>query len=416
MPRPGDISPLHRRTNIRATAWKPHTGADDTTMTRKKILSLTLGLLLLAGGGAYFTNKNRAAKDSKVLATARVERGSVRRVLEATGIIKAQVGASVKIGARATGAISRVFVRVGDPVRKGQVVAEIDARELLAQRAEAAARLKLSEAKAKYAAITLPRHESLVRQGLEAQSVLDETVQNDKVAQADAGASRAALDTLDVRISYTKIVSPIDGVVSQVTAQEGETVVAGLQVANLVTVLDPTRLEMWIYVDETDVGRVKRDLPVEFRVDSQPGRTFTGTVDRVYPDPEIRDNIVYYKALVTVNREEALFLRPEMTTQCSIVVDTREGVLSVPNQALKWVAGKQTVFVLDKSQPGGVRWVTPKLGLPGLEKSEVLEGLAEGDEVATQIVLSGQEKPVETQKSEDKPALKPASSGPKKGS
>ncbi|GAB6126910.1 efflux RND transporter periplasmic adaptor subunit [Humidesulfovibrio idahonensis] len=385
-------------------------------MTRKKTLSLILGLLLLAGGGYYLVQKNRAAKETKVLATARVERDSVRRVLEATGIIKAQVGASVKIGARATGAISRVYVRVGDTVKKGQVVAEIDARELLAQRAEAAARLKLSEAKAKFAAITLPRHESLVRQGMEAQSLLDEAVQNHRVAKADADAARAVLDTLDVRISYTKIVSPIDGVVSQVTAQEGETIVAGLQVANLVTVLDPARLEMWIYVDETDVGRVKQGLPVEFRVDSQPGKTFGGTVDRVYPDPEIRDNIVYYKALVTVDREEALFLRPEMTTQCSIVVDTREAVLTVPNQALKWVAGKQTVFVVDKAQPDGVRRVEPKLGLPGLERSEVLEGLAEGEEVATQIVLAGQEKPAETHKAEEKPALKPASSGAKKGS
>jgi RND family efflux transporter MFP subunit len=232
--------------------------------------------------------------------------------------------------------------------------------------------------------------------------VLDESGQNHRVARAEAAAALAALRTLDVRISYTKIVSPIDGVVSQVTAQEGETIVAGLQVANLVTVLDPTRLEMWIYVDETDVGRVRPGLPVEFRVDSQPDKAFTGAVDRVYPEPEIRDNIVYYKALVTVDRDHALSLRPEMTTQCSIVVDTRENVLAVPNQALKWVAGKQTVFVVDKARPEGVRRVEPKLGLPGLEKSEVLEGLAEGDEVATQIVLAGQDKPAEAKKAADK--------------
>jgi RND family efflux transporter MFP subunit len=386
-------------------------------MTRKKLLIYALGALLLAGGGWYFVKKNRAATQTKVLATAHVERDTVSRVLEATGIIKAQVGASVKIGARATGAISRVYVRVGDQVKKGQVVAEIDARELQAQREEAAARVKLAEAKAHFTGLTVPRYETLTKQGLQAQSILDETLQNHKVAKAEAAAAKAAVGTLDVRISYTKIVSPIDGVVSQVTAQEGETIVAGLQVANLVTVLDPTRLEMWIYVDETDVGRVKQGLPVEFRVDSQPDRTFSGAVDRVYPEPEIRDNIVYYKALVTVDREQALSLRPEMTTQCSIVVDTRQNVLAVPNQALKWVAGKQTVFVVDKAQPDGVRRVEPKLGLPGLEKSEVLEGLAEGDEVATQIVLPGQEKPAEAKKNGgggEKPAAKTPS--PRKAS
>jgi len=363
-------------------------------MTRKKLLYLALALLL-AAGGAYYYKKGRSTGATRVLATAVVERGDVRRVLEATGIIKAQVGASVKIGARATGTISRIYVRVGDPVKKGQVVAEIDARELMAQRQEAAARLRLAEAKAEFAAKTLPRNEALTTQGMQAQSILDETRQNYKVSRADAAAARAALATLDVRISYTRIVSPIDGVVSQVTAQEGETIVAGLQVANLVTVLDPARLEMWIYVDETDVGRVKTGLPVEFRVDSQPDKTFSGRLDRVYPEPEIRDNIVYYKALVTVDREQALLLRPEMTTQCSVVVDTRQNVLTVPNQALKWVGGTQTVFVVDKAAPGGVRPVAAKLGLPGLDKSEVLEGLNEGDEVATQIVLSGQEKPAE---------------------
>lgn len=372
-------------------------------MTRKKLLVYALGILLVAGGGWYFVKKNRAATQTKVLATAHVEKDTVSRVLEATGIIKAQVGASVKIGARATGTISRVYVRVGDRVKKGQVVAEIDARELQAQREEAAARVRLAEAKAQFTGITLPRHETLTKQGLQAQSILDETRQNHNIARAEAAAAKASLATLDVRISYTKIVSPIDGVVSQVTAQEGETIVAGLQVANLVTVLDPTRLEMWIYVDETDVGRVRQGLPVEFRVDSQPDASFKGVVDRVYPEPEIRDNIVYYKALVVVDRDQAERLRPEMTTQCSIVVDTREAVLAVPNQALKWVAGKQTVFVVDKTQPEGVRRVEPKLGLPGLEKSEVLEGLAEGDEVATQIVLPGQEKPAEAKKTDDKP-------------
>lgn len=371
-------------------------------MSRKKLLIYVVAALVAAGAGWYLVHKSRAAGQTKVLATAHVGRETVSRVLEATGIIKAQVGASVKIGARATGTISRVYVRVGDAVKKGQVVAEIDARELTAQREEAEARLKLAEAKAKFTGITLPRHQTLTQQGLQAQSVLDESEQNHRVARAEAAAARAALRTLDVRISYTKIVSPIDGLVSQVTAQEGETIVAGLQVANLVTVLDPTRLEMWIYVDETDVGRVRPGLPVEFRVDSQPDKAFTGAVDRVYPEPEIRDNIVYYKALVTVDRDHALSLRPEMTTQCSIVVDTRENVLAVPNQALKWVAGKQTVFVVDKARPEGVRRVEPKLGLPGLEKSEVLEGLAEGDEVATQIVLAGQDKPAEAKKAADK--------------
>ena len=91
---------------------------------------------------------------------------------------------------------------------------------------------------------------------------------------------RQASRRCEIRISYTPIESPITGVVSEVTAQEGETIVAGLQVANLITVLDPARLEMWVYVDETDVGQVHAGQAAEFRVDAYPGKTFDGAQSR----------------------------------------------------------------------------------------------------------------------------------------
>lgn len=357
-------------------------------LTKKRFILLAIALAVAAGLAVWLGT--RGPKGVKVLEVGKVERGVVRKVIEATGIVKAQVGALVKVGARATGTLSRVHAKVGDAVARNQLLAEIDDRELKARRNEAAARVRLAQAKADLEAVNLPRHESLVRQNMEAQSVLDDQVQKAKVSRFEAEAARATLNSLDIQVSYTRIFSPIAGVVSDVTAQEGETVVAGLQVANLVTVLDPTRLEMWIYVDETDVGRIKPGHRVEFRVDAHPDRTFKGEVDRVYPQPEIRDNIVYYKALVRVAAEQATPLRPEMTTQCKITVEEKEGALTVPNQALKWVDGRQVVFVREPT--GVVREVRPKLGLTGTERSEVLEGLTEGEEVATQVVLPGKPK------------------------
>jgi HlyD family secretion protein/macrolide-specific efflux system membrane fusion protein len=197
--------------------------------------------------------------------------------------------------------------------------------------------------------------------------------------------NEATLESLRVRISYTDIHSPIDGVVSQVTAQEGETIVAGLQVANLITVLDTSRLEMWIYVDETDIGQVQTGQLAEFRVDAYPDRVFRGTIQTVYPEPEIRENIVYYKALVAISKAEATWLRPEMTTQVQIVVAEKDEVLRLPNAALKWIDGRQVVFLVNPE--GNVREVLPTLGLTGMLESEILEGLREGDRVATQVVL-----------------------------
>ncbi|HML60942.1 efflux RND transporter periplasmic adaptor subunit [Solidesulfovibrio sp.] len=395
-------------------------------------------LAVVAGAGLYaWTIAHKTVEPPRVLATAEAQVGDVRKVLEATGIIKAQVGAIVKIGARATGTIKEMNVKVGDDVHKGQLIAVIDDRELRAQLDEAEAKLarataelaqveavyprriaeaqaeqRLSRAKSDYAAANLKRQQELYGKSLIARDVLDAAHRDALVGQNEVLAreaseirlrtefekerfkaqkakeeAEAVIESARTKISYTRIVSPIDGVVALVTSQAGETVVAGLQVANLITVLDPTRLEMWIYVDETDVGQVHPGLAVEFRVDAHPVTVFRGSVDQIYPQPEIRDNIVYYQALVRLDPKESAQLRPEMTTQCQIVVQEKKGVLVIPNAALKWIGDRQVVFAV--AGDGSVREVSPTLGLEGLNETEVTAGLSPGEKVATQIVLPG---------------------------
>jgi HlyD family secretion protein/macrolide-specific efflux system membrane fusion protein len=400
----------------------------------KKILILLLAAGLAAGGFAFW--RTQAAEEGvEVLESGKAERAAVKKTLEATGIIKPEVGASVKIGVQATGKIEKMLVKVGDEVRKNQLVAKIDDRELRAALAESKARLEralaeldrvrtvyplsiaearsdveAARAEAEYAAAFLARQKRLFAQDLVSRDTLDDAAQKARVktemlragratlnrietefakelrkAEKSVAEAEAAVQTRETRLSYTEIYSPIRGVVSQVAAQEGETAVAGLQVVNLITVLDPKRLEMWIYVDETDVGQVEPGLPVEFTVDAHPDRTFEGSIAEIYPEPEIRDNIVYYRALVRVGREQAEHLRPEMTTQCRIVVEVKEDVLSIPNAALKWVQGEQVVFRI--AEAGGVSKVKAELGLQGRLRSEVLSGLSEGDAVATRLNL-----------------------------
>ncbi|MFZ0727561.1 MAG: efflux RND transporter periplasmic adaptor subunit, partial [Desulfobacterales bacterium] len=403
---------------------------------KKKIIAVLVFLALAAGGWLWWKSST-ADKKITVLATDTVTRGTVRKVLEQTGIVKSQVGAIVKIGTRATGTIVEMNVKVGDPVEKGQLVARIDSRELEALGTEARAKLAavkaelnrveriyplrikearhdldLTRARADYLRNNYRRQQKLADRNVISKDTIEDVRQKADVetsqvavkestlerlqrefteeaakARAAVEQAEASLAALEVRTSYTRIYSPISGVVSQVTAQEGETIVAGLQVANLITVLDPALLEMWTYVDETDIGQVHPGQPVEFRVDAYPGRSFEGTVDAIYPEPEIRDNIVYYRALVKINPEQAPFLRPEMTTQVQIIVAVKDDVLNIPNNALKWVDGLQVVYVQDET--GKTRQVTPKLGLAGVNRTEVLDGLAAGEKVATQLVLPG---------------------------
>lgn len=400
-------------------------------MRKKIIIGLAIALAV-ALAAAFFLSRREGR--TEITQTATLGRATVRKVLDATGIIKPEVGAIVKTGTRFTGIIRTMHVKVGDKVKAGQIIAEIDDREQRAQQEQAQATLRKAEAeRAKvessyplqireaeaqvaaaqadydYAALNLKRRRTLVDQDLDARNTLDEAKQQSETTANTLAARKATLDRLqresslairsareavkeatsaleatNVRLSYSVIRAPLDGVVSEVTAQGGETVVAGFQVANLITVLDPTRLEMWIYVDETDVGQVTPGMAVEFRVDSLPGRTFSGTVNQIYPQPEIRENIVYYRALVRLTPQTSTDLRPEMTTQCRIVVQQKDNVLAVPNEALKWVGGEQVVFVQDGA---GIRKVRPRIGLAGAEASEVLEGLAEGDVVGTRVVL-----------------------------
>ena len=389
---------------------------------KKKIIWITILIAVIAAGGLLAYKKFFDKPEIRVLETGRVERGDIRGVLVETGIIKSQVGAVVKIGARATGKVVRMHVKVGDKVKAGQLIALIDDREILKsidqqkaalQVAESTlAQIKLTyperireaEANQTYARLVYEREKELNRREFTSKDSLekaesqflaananlkrlkDEYATQQKITEATIREIRAQLEQQEIRLTYTQIYSPISGIISDVTAQEGETIVAGLQVANLVTVLDPTRLEMWIYIDETDIGRAKPGQKCEYTVDTYPDRTFTGVIEKIYPQPVVKENIVYYLSTVKVSPGDALFLRPEMTTHVKIVTTEKTGVLTVPNAAVKFEKGRQVAYRTVKG-PKKVEKVELKLGIRGEERTEILSDIPEGTELATKLVL-----------------------------
>jgi len=360
-------------------------------------------------------------EEIKILETATVKKGEIKGVLIETGIIKPQVGAVVKIGTRATGTVVKLNVRIGDRVKKGQLIALIDDREIREQINQSKAALlkaenslrqieltypeKLREAQAnlEYARINYEREQELLKREYTTKESVDRAKRELEIAEATLKRLRDEYETQvmitkasieeikaqiaqqETRLSYTRIYSPIDGIVSDVTIQEGETVVAGLQVANLITVFDPLKLEMWIYVDEADIGRVKIGQNIEFTVDTLPDKTFHGKIEKIYPQPVVKDNIVYYLAIVKVSREDALFLRPEMTTHVRITHEQRKDTLIVPNSAVKFEQGSQIAYKI--IGPNKVEKVKIKIGLRNEESTEIISGLKEGDTVATKIIL-----------------------------
>jgi HlyD family secretion protein len=319
-------------------------------------------------------------------AVVRVSRRDIGSQVKATGVIKPRVGAEVRVGSRISGVVKRLYVQIGDSVTRGQLLAELDDRDLVAVRDQAAATIKQLEAMLRYAEQDLARKRALFSSRSLAQSDIDGVVRDSAVAAQQIAAARASLEFANAQVAYARITAPIAGVVASVATEEGETVAASFSAPTFLTLLDPSRLEVWAYVDETDIGRIRAGQTARFTVDTYGDEEFPGRVTAVHPTAEIRDNVVDYVTVVQFQRRAGRTLRPEMTTTVRIALAMREHVLAVPIRAVRFQGSRAFVLVPSHGAAGvagvaGVeqRWITP--GLKDESNWEILSGLHEGDEV-----------------------------------
>ena len=343
------------------------------------LAAAAVAVAVLARGGA------RQAAGEPRGEVVRAARRDLGAEVKATGVVKPRVGAEVRVGSRVSGVLTRLHVRVGDTVERGQLLAEIDARELLARRREAEAALALAGANLDFAASDLARKRQLHAGGLLAPSELELAGRAHAVAEQQAAQARAVLDSASAQLGYARITAPIAGIVASVSTQEGETVAASFAAPTFVTLIDLSRLEVWAYVDETDIGRVAPGQRASFTVDTYGDERFTGEVTAVLPQAEIRDNVVNY---VTVVRfappaagAEARVLRPEMTATVRIELPARRGALALPARALRREGGRPYVMLpgaSDIAEPVR-RWV--RTGERDETHVEIVEGLREGERV-----------------------------------
>lgn len=309
---------------------------------------------------------------------ARVVRRDIGLVVKATGVIKPMVGGEVRVGSRISGVVNRLYVRIGDPVAKGQLLAALDDRDLIARRDEAAATLRQTEADLRYLVADRRRKHAMGEAGYVSPSDLELADRAFVVAEQQVAGARARLAFSAAQVDYARILAPIGGVVASITTQEGETVAASFAAPTFLTLLDPSRLEVWAYVDETDIGRVRGGQRARFTVDTYGDHEFEGLVTAVYPKAEIRDNVVNYVTVVRFQAPLDRALRPEMTTTVRIALETRQHALAVPIRAVRRQDGR--AFVLSPRGSAIERhWVTT--GARDDTYVEILDGLREGDEV-----------------------------------
>ena len=346
--------------------------------------TLWAGVLLLAlvVAGLWYWQAGRAASAAPSYITQTVGRGNLTLTVTANGTL--QPTRSISIGSELSGTVRKVNVDVNDRIRKGQVLVELDTAKLrdqiLRSRATvAAANAKVAQtvATVKEARAGLARFEEVARLSggkVPSKTELDSSraalaraIADEASARANVADAEAALSTDQINLSKASIVAPTDGVVLTRSVDPGNAVAASLQAVTLFTVAeDLTKLRLWVYVDEADVGAVKVGQDATFTVSAYPTRQFPARVTRVGFGSTITDNVVTYLTYLDVDNAD-LSLRPGMTATATITATQRKNVLLVPNTALRFTPTAAAADASAKKSIGAT--LLPRMPRSGTRKS-----------------------------------------------
>ena len=361
-----------------------------------------------------------------------VIRKDIYQKVLATGTVTLKTGAEVKIGARISGQLEKLMVKIGDIVRAGDMIATIEHEDLLARVAQFTADLKAEEARLKkikeegpleinklkagleelnvqisLAQKMLSRNQALRKKGIVSESVVDEAderllvlnaqinfveeeikleevrLQND-IRLQDAKVEKAVANILEeeTQLSYATVTAPIDGVVAFVSTQEGETVVASMSAPTFVTLIDLKKIEVTAFVDETDIGKIQERQKGKFTVDAFPKKFFDAEIREIRPKAVIKDNVVNYEVMLEISKKNISLLRPEMTANIVVTTGVHENVLVVPRGAVKR-SGKKSFAVMKMEVALSEKLI--ELGWRDGDAQEVISGLNDGDEVGILI-------------------------------
>lgn len=313
---------------------------------RRRTLLAAFAVAALAGGGAWWTLGRGDAPT--VYTTGTAGRGDLVVTVTATGSLYPTN--EVEVSSEQSGTVKAVHVDYNSPVRKGDVIAELDPDklEMAVKSAEArlaSARAGVADAEATIAETRADLDRKTVLAGTKAASRADldtaeaayrRAAAGRDIAQAAVAVAEADLSQAETNLSKAAIRSPIDGVVLTRAVEPGQTVAASLSAPVLFTLAeDLTRMELRVDVDEADVGRVAVGQSGSFAVDAYPERTFPARIRVVRYASETVQNVVTYKATLDVDNAD-LSLRPGMTATAEIVVERVHDALLVPNAALRW--------------------------------------------------------------------------------
>ncbi len=394
---------------------------------RRKLIiwgSIVAVIVLLIAGGVFAATRGGTKIDPSKLA--KVEKGDLAKSVVATG--KVTPITKVEVKSKASGIVKKLLVDYGDRVKKGQLLAQLDKIEIEAQVEQSKAGLEAAEANLKSSQADFERAKvdaegpdvpllkraydravSMAKDGVVSTSALEDaqknyelalnkqnvskaqvTVLKAKIAQAGANVAQdqANLKQLEEQLSYTDIISPIDGIVLSRDVQMGDAVssilVLGSSATLVMTLGDTSEVYVKGKVDESDIGKVYLGQRARIKVESFKDKTFDGKVTKISPMGVEKDNVTTFEVRVSIQNPGGE-LKAEMTANAEIILEEHKNVLQIPEGAILYDKDKKaSVEIPNPKGKDGKDKIAVNIGISNGAKTEVLSGLKEGDQVVLQ--------------------------------
>ena len=379
-------------------------------MKKTKILII---LLILGVGGYFVYDKFFKAKDEKVeFITKKAKKGSFSKKVDATGEIFATE--LIDVGAQVSGQIKKLYVKLGDQVKKGDMIASIDSSTQQNSIDNKEAQLAIYKAQLESAKVALnisktqfDRENALFAKNATSKQEFESakntySANSAKIKELEAQIKQTniELSTAKINLGYTKITAPRDGTVVSVQVEEGQTVNANQTTPTIVNIADLSHVKMKMQIAEGDITKIKVGTPVEYSILSEPTKKFQTTVSSIdpglttlsdgsygssssskssYSSSSSSSSAVYYYAQSIVDNKDGI-LRIGMTTQNELLIANVEDAIIVPSIGIKKDENGTFVYVLKDGKP--VKTVV-KTGIKDNLDTQIISGINEGDEIIT---------------------------------
>jgi HlyD family secretion protein len=392
-------------------------------MRKTLLIVVAVAVVVVIVGVRFYKKDGGAAVPTYELA--RVEKQPMWVKVSATGLVEPVVKVDVK--SKASGVVERLPIEMGDAVRRGQVIAELDTTEIKNQLDQGRAAWAVATQSVRVQEQALRRVEELAGAGLVSEQDLENARLDLERARSDEISSRLAVANLEEKLADTVLRSPIDGIVLEKLVEVGQVISSGVSSytggTSIAVIADLSRVYVTADVDETDIGRVALGQRVEAVPDAFPDRRFSGVVERISPQSQIVQNVTTFQVVTVLENKEGL-LKAGMNVAVDILVAGKDEALTVPRRAVRaaseipalaatlgikppdegapgppggsrgqegasggpassppWERGGDNGKVVCIKTAGGYQFKSVTVGLNDYDQYEISQGLNEGDEV-----------------------------------